>query len=631
MLGTTDGYALIGALLGLSWLFCGLRLHVRIWLLRSPGLDAALLLLAMATYPCFTAFAVGIVTNGLGSDVARTQNVGMTVAYSTIFFFVSIFQCWPVSYFWQYMIPGKQGSCIRKETLTTKYVTMSVLLAIHAAISVASDWILGSIPFFMMRHVQMKWSRSITVSSGKPRSVSQSAIVVERIFVNEEDGGRVSSDRDKIDANFSRAHRIVTTSILPVVEQYGEHSRNVWEASKFWKQFFESSANCSLSNYEEAASNPDDTTEQPDESSMPMEESTEVDRLEDDTAETPRPKHHVGDDSMMSRDEVSGSTPRPPATKTIHTNSQFANLGSPYEDLRQELKVESTAQAEEFEVDYTLGSEMDDRKDETEVLSDSDADESALLAAHTRRLPDMSMTPRAPATTLKLQPSTVKGGDKNPLLHRVLDKNYRIQATPMKGRYSPIMGGRRKREYQRDEPKDTWDSPMSSPEIAAPQLRSAAFMSPIKAARLAGMSGPLMSKAGPRTPGVSVQTPMTQKRRDVFASARKVGGDDTKTMELGRPIGGGVRDKGKSNKKGNKTEEIAWSSDEDDELYGGFSPPKTLHFAMSQSKLMQTPAREASKRIVEDILLTAGAEQSESSEFSPSLVKMNKDILDDSF
>lgn len=36
----------------------------------------------------------------------------------------------------------------------------------------------------------------------------------------------------EIDHNFSKAHRIVTTSVLPLVEQYGEHSKNVWEASK---------------------------------------------------------------------------------------------------------------------------------------------------------------------------------------------------------------------------------------------------------------------------------------------------------------------------------------------------------------------------------------------------------------
>jgi DASH complex subunit ASK1 len=36
----------------------------------------------------------------------------------------------------------------------------------------------------------------------------------------------------EIDHNFSRAHRIVTSSILPVVEQYAEQSREVWEGSK---------------------------------------------------------------------------------------------------------------------------------------------------------------------------------------------------------------------------------------------------------------------------------------------------------------------------------------------------------------------------------------------------------------
>ena len=36
----------------------------------------------------------------------------------------------------------------------------------------------------------------------------------------------------EIDHNFSRAHRIVTSSILPIVEQYGGHSKEVWEGSR---------------------------------------------------------------------------------------------------------------------------------------------------------------------------------------------------------------------------------------------------------------------------------------------------------------------------------------------------------------------------------------------------------------
>ncbi|KAG9831299.1 hypothetical protein KCU63_g14461, partial [Aureobasidium melanogenum] len=70
----------------------------------------------------------------------------------------------------------------------------------------------------------------------------------------------------EIDHNFSKAHRIVTSSILPVVDQYAQHSRDVWEGSRFWKQFFEASANVSLSGYQEGALEDDmshnDTTAQ---------------------------------------------------------------------------------------------------------------------------------------------------------------------------------------------------------------------------------------------------------------------------------------------------------------------------------------------------------------------------------
>lgn len=36
----------------------------------------------------------------------------------------------------------------------------------------------------------------------------------------------------EIDSNFSKAHRIVTSSILPIVEEYARHSNDVWEGSK---------------------------------------------------------------------------------------------------------------------------------------------------------------------------------------------------------------------------------------------------------------------------------------------------------------------------------------------------------------------------------------------------------------
>lgn len=107
---------------------------------------------------------------------------------------------------------------------------------------------------------------------------------------------------------------------------------------------------------------------------------------------------------------------------------------------------------------------------------------------------------------------------------------------------------------------------MSSPEMAVPTLRSEAFMSPFKSnarQRLAAAT------QGPRTPGVSVQTPGTaRKTRDVFASEAS------------------------AKAKGKQKYEIDWESDEDDgdeDLYAGMSPPKTIQFALAPSKLLQTP------------------------------------------
>jgi len=94
-----------------------------------------------------------------------------------------------------------------------------------------------------------------------------------------------------------------------------------------------------------------------------------------------------------------------------------------------------------------------------------------------------------------------------------------------------------------------------------------------------------------------------------------------------------------------------WESDSDEDDALDFSPPKTMQFHVPQSRLLQTPgklslmpfclpvatnefvAREASKRIVEDLLLTAGGDitdEFEGEEDSPSVVRRNQE-LDDSF
>ncbi|KAI0161762.1 DASH complex subunit Ask1-domain-containing protein [Hypoxylon sp. FL1284] len=446
----------------------------------------------------------------------------------------------------------------------------------------------------------------------------------------------------EIDHNFSKAHRIVTTSILPLVEQYGEQSKAVWEASKFWKQFFEASANVSLSGYEELAGGDGNTT---------TAEETALDETASDfnnaaaeadvTADTSE-QRRMPDDSLLDDAEMTGSTPRPPATKSLQvpgrSQPHFADYESPYEKLRRELKGDHAAaplkddELERFAEDEDDEDEEDGRDDSQDTINFAEAER----RISQNRLPDMSMTPRSPSSSQLLDAAPgsaaaargryLGGGSKDPLLHRVLDKNYRLQATPHKGAGVPrlqprfaVTGGKssspdkKAREGEGEEDRTRralWaDSPTSSPEMTVPKLRSDLYMSPAKPGARGGNR--LFSGAGPRTPGVSVQTPATAKKtRDVFAE------DDAK--------GKGKRD----------PDEITWESDEDDDYEGGFggmSPPKTIQFALPPSKLMQTPAREASKRIVDDVLIRAGAMPEESTEDSPTMVKMNQDILDDTF
>ncbi|KAL2200402.1 chromatin modification-related protein EAF7-domain-containing protein [Corynascus similis CBS 632.67] len=438
-------------------------------------------------------------------------------------------------------------------------------------------------------------------------------------------GGRGGA-RGQIDHNFSKAHRIVTTSILPLVEQYGEHSRSVWEATKFWKQFFEASANVSLSGYEELAGNEENTEITADESTV-----------HNETGEyTPRPRSASNQDTTITADQSSvmyhgedtqqdesalgdndddltGSTPRPPATKTVSSaRPQLANLSSPYEALKREYERKQSGGSNKTQgAAGSIG-----RGEEKEEEEEEDTE--LIFQQHTARLPNLSMEPRGSLDAGNL--SHVDNGDdddlvfgsgkkgnnrnKDPLLHRMLDKNYRIAATPHKG--GGVAGG-----GMGVSPIGWKDSPTSSPEMAVPQLRSAAFMSPVRAAYKGKTSAAAAAATakGPRTPGVSVQTPATgRKTKDVFAGKQ------------------GAPPRGVSSKY---DDEITWESDSDE--FGGMSPPKTIQFALPPSKLLQTPAREASKRIVDNILLTAGEDLEDSSEYSPTVVKMNQDILDDTF
>ncbi|KAI9846569.1 MAG: DASH complex subunit ask1 [Sclerophora amabilis] len=371
----------------------------------------------------------------------------------------------------------------------------------------------------------------------------------------------------EIDHNFSRAHRIVTTSILPVVEQYAEHSKAVWDGSKFWKQFFEASANVSLSGYEELAASErssgdeeeEDTsyTASQDTTSMTTSQPEDDDVGEDTvTASEARPARRPAsreDDetisSLLSSPSLTNSTPvsRPPEPQP-----SFANLPSPYETLRRE----------------TLSpSRRDDEPPSTPDLS---------TPRPNSRLPNLSMTPANSSPFQPAPTTTHKKLNNDLLLHRVLDKTYRLQATP----HLPPSS---KKPSRRMDQTAADSSPLSSPDVPMPTLHAEIFPTPVRNERHRNRN-PLN---GPRTPGVSVYDSPGRRR-----GPRSGGGEAQSKPEISGHRG-------------------AWDSDsEEDDTESGFaagmSPPKTMQFAVPTSRLLRTPAPEASKAIVSNLLQSAG-------------------------
>lgn len=406
----------------------------------------------------------------------------------------------------------------------------------------------------------------------------------------------------------------------------------------------------SLSGYEELANDGDSTG---------VEETTTATHDETSTTYTPRRRRNDGEDGEHGGDDqtatgyhggarddslltdgdgdLSGGTPRPP-TATVSQHPQFADMNSPYENLRREMNHGGGERSGGAQSRSRSGSRPrpadNDDADESTMMQfgesnednfkndrfDSSAAESELLVQRTARLPDMSMTPRPSLDernrrVLEDEQATARRM-KDPLMHRVLGKDYRIQATPHKNTargISPMrlrVEGRDTKESTKDaaakQAAPPWQSsPMSSPEMAVPKLRSAAFLSPMRAAYRSKLTATV---SGPRTPGVSVQTLARSKPREMHF-------DDIETTETATKKPATDAAEGANKKKQKKErDEITWeSSDEDgdDDLYGGFSPPKTISFAQLPSKLLQTPGTFCGGEPKMYALLTANSTRSQ--------------------
>lgn len=369
---------------------------------------------------------------------------------------------------------------------------------------------------------------------------------------------------------------------------------------QFWKQFFEASANVSLSGYEEATLAEDAT--QNEDTSASLQTPTDHDENTASSIE-----HQENDDdeefTVDSPTQVTGLQTTPKLSPANKGKNSAGHTPPP----RSAGRFTSPSPRK-----YT-------GKNSLAMDSPDEPSTPRPRQAQPQSSPFEPESASAPSA-FRQQPT-----NNDPLMHRVLDKNYRIQATPHTQR--------RERQQQQHQTfskatpatatkRALWeDSPQSSPEIAPPQLRSDLF-SPAKT-------------TAPRTPGVSVLTPARHRTNTTTTSTgRTLFGAEDKTYAA-------TQASARSNAQGFSSPDRD-AYDSDDETFD-ISPPKTMQFHVPASRLVQTPAREASKRIVEDLLLTAGADDTDDIEdfegdfeidmgegMSPSIVK-GKFTEDDTF
>ncbi|KAL4780871.1 DASH complex subunit Ask1-domain-containing protein [Aspergillus varians] len=413
----------------------------------------------------------------------------------------------------------------------------------------------------------------------RPSSIAQRPLTLTEELEKLEQS--ITLTLQEIDHNFSRAHRIVTTSVLPVVEQYSEASRDVWDGAKFWKQFFEASANVSLSGYEEKPDQDttvDETATEEDLTNISQSHLTESESYQTPSTERIDHDRKPDDLDLTTLSLSSHSTPR----VAMHDNP-----------LNDSTVTSSIAHPSP----YGHAEDDDDHYQEDESYLPTTPGKQPSRGTHHQIYDDdlMSSSPFIPPVSHEKPRSAAQKGSH--------DRNFRVQATPIGKGYDPT----KSRFAVTPKPSSTTkyafeDSPMSSPEPEAPQLNSELF-SPLK----------------PQTPGTG------RKGRPSFNRLRGTPQPGTSVLT---PAKGGY---GKRSEWDSDDDQFG-NDDDDDEM--GLSPPKTMQFHIPQSRLMKTPAKEASRRIVEQLLFTAGANDTTedlADEQSPSIIRRMERLEDDTF
>jgi len=202
--------AFIGVFLGLATVFFSMRMYVKTFITKGWGVDDLLLIVSFIFFVTYcTSAALGVkygtgrhVSNIPPQDIPKAlycwflcelfytlttvfirasisvfliricvkrvlkviiyTTMAVVVVFSTIYFFIVLFQCSPVDYFWN-VYRGAHGTCINPTIVPNASIA-------HSVVSFSADWVLGLLPIAMIWKLQMnrrtKWSLGAILAVG---------------------------------------------------------------------------------------------------------------------------------------------------------------------------------------------------------------------------------------------------------------------------------------------------------------------------------------------------------------------------------------------------------------------------------------------------------------------------------
>ncbi|KAG9951424.1 integral membrane protein, partial [Aureobasidium melanogenum] len=188
----------------LSWVIVSLRVYVRAFMIKSFGKDDVAMIVTLLLFTAYLSCQAAAVTHGIGrhrKDIPEkdlpigfaawmfaeifytasasvlkvavglfleriTQNrvhiliirimMAATMLIGTIYFFVALFQCTPISFYWDFS-PNAKGHCISPMVLVVISYVASVLNG-------GADFFFGILPIFIVKDLNMKRNTKIVVA-----------------------------------------------------------------------------------------------------------------------------------------------------------------------------------------------------------------------------------------------------------------------------------------------------------------------------------------------------------------------------------------------------------------------------------------------------------------------------------